>query len=143
MPPTPRVADDEYIEDGSEIGTPAHKVFHGVLRKGFTMVVGYKAGKPIIAKGDGKKSVPLDRENAIANMHKFDNTAAIRKHFGLPPIKDYTKPDIERPTPRASGISEKDVRAIVKESVGAELEGVHKAIGDLAKAVDKLSKKAR
>lgn len=135
MNPTP----ETYEEDGTANEIPAHRTFSARLRKGFTMTVGMRSGKAVVVEGDDKKRVPVDRESAIANMSKFHETDKIKKHFGLPPLKP--RPEEPVSSSRGGGMSETEVRRIVRETVKGEVDGLAALIKTLQASVAELTAK--
>jgi hypothetical protein len=129
---------DTYSEQTTPTEQPQHGAFLARLRKGFSMQVGSRAGKAIVIEGDDKKRVAVDRETAIANMAKFHETDKIRKHFGLAPIGARVSEPVS--SPRGGGMSEAEVRKIVRETVRTEVDALARLIDGLKASIVELSK---
>jgi hypothetical protein len=131
-------AADAYEDEADGDGVKPERSVMALIRKGFLFPVNKGNGKVKMLKGDGKVRVPVDKETALANWAKLDETDKLRKFFGLPPIPDRSVPT-DLPRRGGGGMTESDVRAIVRDTVRGEVSNLESVVNKLAKAVEQLA----
>jgi hypothetical protein len=135
MPPQ---ANEDAYEEETEGAAPRGKVFHALIRRGFVFHVAGPKGLRTI-RGNGTARVPVDKETALANWARLDETDKLRKFFNLPPIPDRSNPIDTPGGRRRGGMSEADVRSIVRDTVRGEVSNLEGVVAKLADAVGKLA----